>query len=65
VKVPAFADNRHGGCLGIKKRLEIAVFIRADAKLPYSRVMEMIDIAKGAGVEVLGIIPEYFTEEEM
>ena len=40
------------------------VVIRADAKLPYSRVMERIDIAKGAGVEVLGIIPEYFTEEE-
>jgi biopolymer transport protein ExbD len=46
-------------------RQDKTIFIRADAKLPYSRVMEMIDIAKGAGVEVLGIIPEYFTEEEM
>ncbi|MBP1768243.1 MAG: hypothetical protein A2Y69_14360 [Candidatus Aminicenantes bacterium RBG_13_59_9] len=45
-------------------RQDKTIFIRADAKLPYSRVMEMIDIAKGAGVEVLGIIPEYFTEEE-
>jgi biopolymer transport protein TolR len=44
-------------------RQDKTIFIRADAKLPYSRVMEMIDIAKGAGVEVLGIIPEYFTEE--
>ena len=43
-------------------RQDKTIFIRADAKLPYSRVMEMIDIAKGAGVEVLGIIPEYFTE---
>lgn len=46
-------------------RQDKTIFIRADAKLPYSRVMEMIDIAKGAGVEVLGIIPEYFTEEEI
>lgn len=46
-------------------RQDKTIFIRADAKVPYSRVMEMIDIAKGAGVEVLGIIPEYFTEEEI
>ena len=45
-------------------RQDKTIFIRADAKLPYARIMEMIDIAKGAGVEVLGIIPEYFTEEE-
>ena len=45
-------------------RQDKTVFIRADAKLPYSRVIELIDIAKGAGCEVLGIIPEYFTEEE-
>jgi biopolymer transport protein ExbD len=46
-------------------RQDKTIFIRADAKLPYSRVIELIDIAKGAGVETLGIIPEYFTEEEM
>jgi biopolymer transport protein TolR len=45
-------------------RQEKTIFIRADAKLPYSRVIELIDIAKGAGVEILGIIPDYFTEEE-
>ncbi|MBN2408851.1 MAG: biopolymer transporter ExbD [Candidatus Aminicenantes bacterium] len=44
-------------------RQDKTIFIRADAKIPYSRVLEMIDIAKGAGVETLGIIPEYFTEE--
>lgn len=44
-------------------RSDKTIFIRADAKLPYSRVIEVIDIAKGAGVETLGIIPEYFTEE--
>ena len=46
-------------------RQDKTIFIRADAKLPYIRVIELIDIAKGAGVETLGIIPEYFTEEEM
>jgi len=45
-------------------RSDKTIFIRADAKLPFSRVIDLIDIAKGAGVEVLGIIPEYFTEEE-
>jgi biopolymer transport protein ExbD len=45
-------------------RQDKTIFIRADAKVPYSRVIELIDIARGAGVEVLGIIPEYFTEEE-
>ncbi len=39
------------------------IFIRADAELPYSAVMEVIDIAKGVGVEETGIIPEYFTED--
>lgn len=44
-------------------RQDKTIFIRADAKLPYSRIVELIDIAKGAGVEVLGIIPEYFEDE--
>ena len=44
-------------------RQDKTIFIRADAKLPFSRIMELIDIAKGAGVDALAIIPEYFTEE--
>lgn len=46
-------------------RQDKTIFIRADAKVPYSAVIEVIDIAKGAGVDVTGIIPEYFTEDEM
>lgn len=46
-------------------RSDKTIFIRADAKLSYRRVIEVIDIAKGAGVEVLGLIPEYFTEEDV
>lgn len=46
-------------------RQDKTIFIRADAKVPYANVVELIDIAKGAGVEVTGIIPEYFTEEDI
>ncbi len=44
-------------------RQDKTIFIRADAKLPFSSIMDLIDIAKGAGVDALAIIPEYFTEE--
>jgi len=46
-------------------RQDKTIFIRADATLPFQRVMELIDIAQGAGVEVTGIIPELFTEEDI
>jgi len=47
-----------------ESRQSKTIFIRANATLPYSRVIEVIDIAKGAGVEKTGIIPEYFEEDE-
>jgi len=34
------------------------IFIRAEAKLAFSKVMEVIDICRGAGIENLAIIPE-------
>ena len=40
-------------------RQDKTIFIRALAKLPFARVMEIIDIARGAGVETLALIPEY------
>jgi biopolymer transport protein ExbD len=46
-------------------RQEKTAFIRADAKLPYSKIVELLDLANGAGVEIIGIIPEYFTEEDI
>ena len=45
-------------------RQEKVIFIRAEARVPFVRVLELMDIAKGAGVEVLGIVPEYFEESE-
>lgn len=46
-------------------RQDKTIFIRADAKVSYASVIDLIDIAKGAGVDVTGIIPEYFTEVDM
>jgi biopolymer transport protein ExbD len=40
-------------------RQDKTIFIRAFAKLPFSKVMEILDIARGAGVETLALIPEY------
>ena len=45
-------------------RQEKIIFIRAESRVPFVRVLELMDIAKGAGVEILGIIPEYFEEVE-
>jgi biopolymer transport protein ExbD len=43
-------------------RQEKTIFIRAEAKLAFSKVMEVIDICRGAGIENLAIIPEYIGE---
>jgi biopolymer transport protein ExbD len=40
-------------------RQDKTIFIRAMAKLPFAKVMEVIDISRGAGVETLALIPEY------
>jgi len=38
------------------------IFVRADVKCPFSKVVDLIDICKAAGVETLGLIPEYISE---
>jgi len=40
-------------------RQDKTIFIRALAKLPFAKVMEIIDIARGAGIETIALIPEY------
>ncbi len=44
-------------------RQDKTIFIRALAQLPFSQVMEVMDIARGAGIETLALIPEYIEEE--
>ncbi len=43
-------------------RTDKTIFIRAAMKVPYREVVKIIDLAKGAGVEVVGIMPEEYNE---
>jgi len=38
------------------------IFLRADVKVPFSKVVDLIDICKGAGVDTLGLVPEFIDE---
>jgi len=44
-------------------RQDKTIFIRAYASVPFHKVIELIDIAKGAGVDTTGLIPEYIEVE--
>lgn len=44
-------------------RQEKIIFLRAEAKIPLGKVIELIDKAKGVGVEVLALVPELFEEK--
>jgi biopolymer transport protein TolR len=44
-------------------RTDKTIFIRADEGLYYKDVLRIIDIAKGAGIEVLGVIPERYKSD--
>jgi len=39
------------------------IFVRASGKVPYGKVVEAMDVAKGAGVERIGIVSEKMIEE--
>jgi biopolymer transport protein ExbD len=43
-------------------RTDKTIFIRAALRVPYKEVVRVIDLAKGAGVEVVGIMPEEYNE---
>lgn len=45
-------------------RTEKTIFIRADETASYKEVLRLIDIAKGAGIEVLGVITERYKTGE-
>jgi biopolymer transport protein TolR len=44
-------------------RSDKTIFVRASGKIPYGRVVEAMDIARGAGVERIGIISEKMIED--
>jgi biopolymer transport protein ExbD len=39
------------------------IFVKAAGNIPYGRVVQAMDIARGAGVERIGIISEKMIEE--
>ncbi len=39
------------------------IFVRASGKIPYGKVVEAMDVARGAGVERIGIISEKLIEQ--
>jgi biopolymer transport protein ExbD len=44
-------------------RADKTIFVRAAGEVPYGRVVQAMDIAKGAGVERVGIISDKMIEE--
>jgi len=42
-------------------RTDKTIFIRADESISYGEVLKIIDAAKGAGIDVLGVIPERYS----
>ena len=41
-----------------RERTDRTLYVMADGVLPYGRIVEAIDIAKGAGVDKVGIVTE-------
>lgn len=46
-------------------RPDKTIFIRADSSLTYDYVLGIIDIAKGAGIETLGVMTTNYTTEDI
>lgn len=46
-----------------KTRSERVIFVKGDATLPFSEVANVIDIAKGAGIDKIGLITEKLEEQ--
>ncbi len=44
-------------------RSDKTIFVKASGKVPYGKVVQAMDIARGAGVERIGIISEKMIEE--
>jgi biopolymer transport protein ExbD len=42
------------------RRTDKTIFIRADSSLSYREVLRIIDIAKGSGIEVLGVVTQTY-----
>ena len=41
-----------------QSRSDRTIFVRADGTIPYGRVVEAMDVARGAGAERMGIVSD-------
>ena len=63
-KAPVSMEDLEGKLKDIfQARSDKTVFIRATGVVPYGRVVQAMDVAKGAGVERIGIISDKMIEE--
>jgi len=46
-----------------QRRTDKTIFIRADKSVQYKKVLRIIDIAKGAGIEVLGVMTQTYESQ--
>ena len=47
-----------------QSRQDKTIFIRADDSAPYRDVLKILDMAKGAGIEVLGLVTEHYSKSK-
>jgi biopolymer transport protein ExbD len=45
------------------RRTDKTIFIRADKSVVYKDVLDIIDIAKGSGIEVLGVVTQTYESD--
>ena len=45
-------------------RTDRTIFLRANMKVAFSQVVDLIDVCKGAGVDTLGLVPELIEIDE-
>jgi biopolymer transport protein TolR len=63
-KNPVTMEDLEGRLKDIfQARSDKTIFVRATGVVPYGRVVQAMDVAKGAGVERIGIISEKMIEE--
>jgi biopolymer transport protein TolR len=56
---PVRVEDLHGRLTALyRERQDKTLFVMGDGRLPYGRIVEAIDIAKGAGVAKVGIVTE-------
>jgi biopolymer transport protein TolR len=58
-KQPVTLSELHAKLAALfRGRTDKTLFVMGDGRLPYGRIVEAIDIAKGAGVDRVGIVTE-------